>query len=68
MLYTECTGKNEHRFKENLAAVRMGVLAGLEYGGFGPFRAVLFGCAFGCLVLYRRALSFLVRWASPIRP
>jgi nuclear pore complex protein Nup107 len=41
MLFTEFAGENGRRLKEYLAVVRTAVLAGLEYGGSDPFRAVL---------------------------
>ena len=41
MLFTEFAGENGRRLKEYLAALRVALLAGLEYGGSDPFRVVL---------------------------
>jgi len=41
MLYTVFAGENKHRFKEHLAALHTGVLAGFEYGSFGSSRDIL---------------------------
>ena len=40
-MFTEFAGENGRRLKEYLAALRVALLAGLEYGGSDPFRIVL---------------------------
>jgi len=69
VVYTEYVGENERRFKENPAAVhgrasRIGIWRCWTIQNRPMVVLCMFGWAFGCLVLYRHALSFSRSWSG----